>query len=350
MAIPSTPEPNAMDAPSLAQPAVGAGDSPRETPVAANAGVSVLIAAYNAEAFLERAVSSALRQTSPPTEILIVDDASLDGTAEAARALAARDSRIRLLRLDDNRGPAGARNAGIEEARGDWIAVLDADDAFLPDRLERLQKIAEQTNADVVVDNFLWRPSVEAPPGAPGLAPSDATEIVDAARYVARARPFVDEADWGLLKPMFRKAFLDANRLRYPTRSRHGEDFLLMFELLLAGGRYVVSRTPGYVYTARSSGVSRTRIDYDAMAKHTLALAGDARIRADRRLKALLAQRSAAVRRLSAQAKLAAYRREGRYLPLAVAALSDGAVRRETLSIAISRAKRWLRRTEVAVR
>lgn len=313
-------------------------------------GVSVLIAAYNAEAFLERAVNSALQQTLPPREILIVDDASLDGTAETARALAARDSRIRLLRLGDNRGPAGARNAGIDAARGEWIAVLDADDAFLPDRLERLQKIAQETNADVVADNFLWRSSVEASSGDPGLAPSAAIEILDAARYVARARPFADETDWGLLKPMFRKAFLDANGLRYPTRSRHGEDFLLMFELLLAGGRYVVSRTPGYVYTARSSGVSRTRIDYDAMAKHTLALADDTRIRADRRLKALLAQRSAAVRRLSAQTKLAAHLRERRYLPLALAALSDAAIGRETLSILISRAKRWLRQTEAAFR
>lgn len=347
MAIPSALEPNAIDPSGLPQPAIVASALPRET---ASAGVTVLIAAYNAEAFLERAVNSALRQTSPPGEIIIVDDASLDGTAEAARALTACDSRIRLLRLGDNRGPAGARNAGIEEARGDWIAVLDADDAFLPDRLERLQKIAEETNADVVADNFLWRSSLGAPSGAPGLAPSAAIEIVDAARYVARARPFVDEADWGLLKPMFRKAFLDAKRLRYPTRSRHGEDFLLMFELLLAGARYVVSRTPGYLYTARSSGMSRTRVDYDAMAKHTLALAGDARVRANPRLKALLAQRSKAVRRLAAQAKLATYRREGRYLPLAVAALSEGAVGREMLARAISRARSWLRRTEAAVR
>ena len=103
-----------------------------------------------------------------------------------------------------NRGPAAARNAGLAAARGAWIAVLDADDAFLPGRLAALTMIARTHDADVVADNFLWRPATRRPARAAGLAPTQTIETVDAATFAARARPYCGEADWGLLKPMFR--------------------------------------------------------------------------------------------------------------------------------------------------
>jgi succinoglycan biosynthesis protein ExoO len=322
--------------------------SPGERP--AGDDVTVLIAAYNAAPFLSRAVNSALEQNRPPLEVLIVDDGSLDETVEVARELAARDSRIRLLCLDENRGPAGARNAGIDHARGEWIAVLDADDAFLPDRLERLLKIAKESNADVVADNFIWYAAADGSQGAPGLSPSPSVEVVDKEKYVARARPFAHEADWGLLKPVFRSAFLNAHRLRYPLFSRHGEDFLLMVEVLLAGGRYILSRTPGYLYTTRSSGLSRTRVDYETMAAHTLALIRDDRLRADQRFRDLLAERYAAVKRLSAEAKVAGHLRDRHYARIAVRMLSDYHFLRATLSILKSKARRWLNRPETVLR
>ena len=118
--------------------------------------VTVLIAAYNAAPFLDRAVLSALDQTHPPTEVLIVDDASSDDTRSVAQEMSRREPRIRVVGLDHNGGPAKARNIGIDEARGDWIAILDADDAFLPERLERLTNAASLTGADVLLDNFAW--------------------------------------------------------------------------------------------------------------------------------------------------------------------------------------------------
>jgi succinoglycan biosynthesis protein ExoO len=320
------------------------GDNP------AGDGVTVIIAAYNAAPFLSRAVNSALEQTCLPLEILIIDDCSLDGTAEVARELAARDSRIRLVCLNENRGPAGARNAGIDQARGEWIAVLDADDAFLPDRIERLMKIARESNADVVADNFVWYAAADGSFGRPGLSPSPGIELVDKEKYVSQARPFAREADWGLLKPMFRAAFLNAHRLRYPMFSRHGEDFLLMVEVLLAGGRYILSRTPGYLYTARSSGLSRTRVDYETMAAHTLALVHDDRIRSDQRFKNVLIQRYAAVKRLSAETKVASHMRDRHYARIVVRMLSDYYFLRAALSIMRSKARRWTDRPEVVLR
>ena len=97
--------------------------------------VSVIIPAYNAETYIREALHSALRQTYDALEVLVVDDGSQDGTADVVRELAASDQRIRLLQ-QENGGVAAARNYGLEHARGEYIAPLDADDLFYPRKLE----------------------------------------------------------------------------------------------------------------------------------------------------------------------------------------------------------------------
>ncbi|RCW76033.1 glycosyltransferase family 2 protein [Pseudorhodoferax soli] len=260
--------------------------------------VTVLIAAYNAASFVDRAIESAQAQTWPVHEILVVDDASQDGTAEAVRALAVKDGRIRLLRLAQNGGPSKARNAGLNAAIGDWIAVLDADDAMVPGRIKHLLHVAQTEQADAVADNFAWFNVKSGSFSQAGLGEGQSPELISAERFVDRARPFNDESDWGLLKPMFRRAFMDEQKLHYPTKSRHGEDYLLMFDLLRAGGRYVLTREVGYHYTDRSSGFSRTRIDYGAMVDHSAQLLNDPFVAGNPRLRALMEQRVAAVRQL----------------------------------------------------
>ncbi len=92
--------------------------------------VSVVIPAFDEEAFLGEALESALAQTYAPVEVIVVDDGSTDRTGEVARALG-----VRVLR-QANAGPAAARNAGLEAARGEYWTMFDADDVMLPDALE----------------------------------------------------------------------------------------------------------------------------------------------------------------------------------------------------------------------
>ena len=103
----------------------------------AKPAISVIMPVYNGDGYLEAAVDSILAQTFSDFELIIVDDASTDGTAGIIRACAARDSRIRRLRLDENRGMADARNAALAVARGKYIAGMDADDIALPQRLAK---------------------------------------------------------------------------------------------------------------------------------------------------------------------------------------------------------------------
>jgi glycosyltransferase involved in cell wall biosynthesis len=99
--------------------------------------VSVVISAYQAESFLARTLDSALAQTVRDIEVIAVDNGSADGTSAVIAAAAARDPRVRPLRLELNRGPSGGRNAGLKVARGEFVAPLDADDLWRPDKLEQ---------------------------------------------------------------------------------------------------------------------------------------------------------------------------------------------------------------------
>ncbi len=98
--------------------------------------VSVILPTYNSAITLVEAVESVLKQTYPRWELLIVDDASHDATWAIASAMADNDIRIRAMQLPKNSGgPALPRNVGIQKARGDLVAFLDADDHWLPEKL-----------------------------------------------------------------------------------------------------------------------------------------------------------------------------------------------------------------------
>jgi glycosyltransferase involved in cell wall biosynthesis len=100
-----------------------------------NISVSVVIPAHNSGATMSRALDSVLAQTRPADEIIAIDDASTDDTAAIARSYA--DRGVRLLALPERLGAAAARNAGIGAANGTWVAFLDADDEWLPPKLQR---------------------------------------------------------------------------------------------------------------------------------------------------------------------------------------------------------------------
>jgi glycosyltransferase involved in cell wall biosynthesis len=97
--------------------------------------VSVVIPAYDAAPTIRRAITSVLDQAYPNLEIIVVDDASTDATAEIVEAMNVPE--VRLVRLARNIGECGAMNAGIAQARGSYVAFLDADDAWLPTKLAK---------------------------------------------------------------------------------------------------------------------------------------------------------------------------------------------------------------------
>lgn len=114
--------------------------------------ISVIIPAYNAQAYLRECLESVLAQSFSDWEAIIVDDGSTDSTREIGLCFTARDSRFRLVSTP-NGGLSSARNTGIAEARGQWFTYLDSDDTLYPDALARLMAAATE-NVDIVVAGF----------------------------------------------------------------------------------------------------------------------------------------------------------------------------------------------------
>lgn len=119
--------------------------------------VSILIPAFNAERFLSATLDSVRAQTYDRWEALVVDDGSSDKTPDLAAEYAAKDSRIRLLR-QANSGVSAARNTALKAASGEWTALLDSDDVWLPTKLEsQIRLLREDSRTNLLFsNNWVW--------------------------------------------------------------------------------------------------------------------------------------------------------------------------------------------------
>ena len=110
--------------------------------------------AYNAERYIEEAIRSVQAQTMEKWELVVVDDRSTDGTAGLIRNLADQDSRIRPIFSQINRGAAGSRNLALDMCQGQYVAFLDADDLWYPQKLEKQLEKAANTGADIIYCSY----------------------------------------------------------------------------------------------------------------------------------------------------------------------------------------------------
>ena len=240
--------------------------------------IAVLIAARNAGSTIGSAVRSALR-SNLVTEVIVVSDGSTDATVHTAVAAAAGDGRLRVLTLPENVGPAEARNRGISVAQADYIALLDADDEFLPGRLEGL---VAGRNWDLIADNvvFVTDPSLGLPSSLLKSNPLPSFEPLSLAEFVRGnvSQPGRARSEYGFLKPVISRSFLLRSGLRYDGRLRLGEDYDLYVRALMAGGRFLLTRHVGYLAHVRAESLSSRHGTADL---HAFAEAIRAHIRTD---------------------------------------------------------------------
>ena len=129
--------------------------------------VSIILPIYNKEKYLSQALDSLLSQTYKNFEIICVNDASTDGGLDILENYAQKDSRIRIINLEQNSGAANARNVGMQNASGSFLLFLDADDLFEKTLLSDTVRTAEKNNCDIVIFNynrFSSRSEQENPP------------------------------------------------------------------------------------------------------------------------------------------------------------------------------------------
>ena len=117
--------------------------------------VSIIIPVYNAEQFLPQCLDAVLRQTLPEIEIILINDASIDGSQAVINQYLLRDDRIQAIEWEENQGVSAARNAGIEKATGEFVIFLDADDYWQGDQmLEHLYNQVKREHADFISFGF----------------------------------------------------------------------------------------------------------------------------------------------------------------------------------------------------
>jgi succinoglycan biosynthesis protein ExoO len=246
--------------------------------------ISVVVPAYNSAKWIERAIDSALAQRiDMEIEVIVIDDASTDNTAGIV-ASRYEGPTVRLIVLTDNGGPARARNRGMRDARGDYIALLDSDDMFAPGRLSCLFALAEDTGAEIVADRFrMVNGDVEREYPSTPWFDSDYTEV-SAAEFV--------KYDLGATKPILRRQLLDRHGLEFSESLRYSEDFDLFLRAILAGGRMLLHRDAMYIRMARADSISR---NFEAGASANFGIIRDllasAPVRQDRKLRKELRKR-----------------------------------------------------------
>lgn len=213
---------------------------------------SVTIPAYNVSGIVERSIRSAAAQTLPPLEILVIDDCSTDNTVEVVKALGQEIPALRLLSTPANGGPSAARNVGLRAAKGDWIALLDADDAWKPGRLQRLSEVARATSADFVADDLvMWDIVADVefkPPYYELPEPQKQISLLD--MFSAEDDFNISKSSFGLMKPIMRRKFLLDHKLEYDESINFSEDFVLYVESLFNEAKIIMINEAYYIYSA----------------------------------------------------------------------------------------------------
>jgi glycosyltransferase involved in cell wall biosynthesis len=186
--------------------------------------ISVVIPAYNAEAFIAAAIESCLRQNPGPHEVIVVDDASSDRTVEIAKSY---PPPVRVICVDRNRGVSHARNLGAQEATGDWIALLDADDWFLPEKFEgQIRCMAQNPDAKFIYSGF----RTEGANGTQEFPALPVRKIESELRY---------RVPFGLSSVMVRRdAFLELGGFDTTLRYADDWDFHLRFAARFSTGAF----------------------------------------------------------------------------------------------------------------
>ena len=210
--------------------------------------ISVIVPVYNTAPWLVRCVDSILAQTYTNLEIILVNDGSTDGCGQVCDDYALHDNRIKVIHKTYG-GPASARNAGLDIARGDWIAFVDSDDWILPEMYERLLEVANNKKAEMVICGFYYV--------------NEQGEVLKKSEFNANTTFSKTEAFYNLLKnlpvlyvvvwnKLYKKCIFD--HVRFPQGKIH-EDEAIAHEIIDKCSSIETLTEKMYMYVQRNNSI-----------------------------------------------------------------------------------------------
>ena len=210
---------------------------------------SIIVPVYNAEKYIKRCIESVLLQTKDNWELILVDDGSMDKSISIMNEYANRDQRIHVVR-QNNSGPGSARNRGIKESRGEWIAFLDSDDYLSDDYLSILDTFSDY---DIVFIDFL-----QVDEDGSKLRKETMSQYSKLTKDQLVRSMMTGKIPWGGHRKTVRRSLIIDNNVAFSS-SRNGEEALYTFQLMQNTDRIAfASQKPIYMYTIRKDSLSHT--------------------------------------------------------------------------------------------
>lgn len=216
-----------------------------------NCGISVIIAAYNAESYLRNCLDSVLKQTFADFEMIVVDDGSKDNTAVIIKEFQGLDKRVTGL-IKENGGVTSAREAGVQVARGKYLFFLDSDD-YIPDTaLTDLYIAAENEDSDIVFGLFALTKGVRNK--VYSVKDFGVISNLDYLKLLCTGR-----APWQLCSKLIKRELYQIDSLVVPKNIAVGEDALTLFQLVMRAQKIAMVNKTVYYYVQRKTSVMHTR-------------------------------------------------------------------------------------------
>lgn len=210
--------------------------------------VSVIIPMYNVEKVMDRSVQSLFSQTLTDFEVVFVDDCSSDNTGEELRHIISGYNRtdidLKIIRHEQNKGVAAARNTGLDNASGEYVYYLDSDDYFDSDTLELLYGRAKDADADIVGCDWLLSFENNARHMVQPEVKTGSEAFEKMCNGVMR---------WNLWLFMVRRSLYEDNGFRFIPQVNMGEDMMVMMKILLNAGTVSMIHRPLYHYIQTNS-------------------------------------------------------------------------------------------------
>jgi len=210
--------------------------------------ISVIIPIYKVEKYLNECVKSILAQTYSDIEVILVDDGSPDGCPALCDTFAAEDSRITVIHKI-NGGLSSARNAGIEIAKGEWLAFIDSDDIIHKDMMLRMIESQKQTDSDIIVCDFLTFQDGDTIYDIESLGKMELFNSEEAVEAMFSNKGI----GWGAWNKLYRKDLFDT--IRYPEGVLC-EDKATTYKLYLAAKQITYIREKLYYYRLRNTSIT----------------------------------------------------------------------------------------------